>query len=512
MVIQDKKISATPPQKRGGFGEVLIDATGLDKRYGPVHAVNEISFSVRAGEALALCGENGAGKSTVFKILAGEVSADSGTILLKGNTYKPDSAAAAVRAGVSMVHQEFNILPNVSVAENIFVGRAEMFSRAGMINWPKLYAAAEQLLVQLGIKENPRAVMNNLSPSSQKMVELARALSTNPDVLLLDEITASLDHGDAEILRHLMDQLCAKGVGIVFVSHRIQEIFENCTTVEVMKDGAHVTVKPVDELDEDKLTALMVGRDIQSWKRSEETLLGNLVLELKGLSADVFKDVSLNVRQGEIVTLAGLAGSGADEILETIFGARNQTGGQILIDGNIYTGRSVPEAMSAKMAMVPKERAVEGLIETGGIQFNIGLASLKRNARGLFVNSRSEADAARRGIELFSIKTPSRSTLVRSLSGGNKQKVLLAKWFQTRPKLMMLNNPTRGVDVGVKFEIYELLKKLRHEQNLAVLLASEDMAEVIRLSDLVITIRHGRVSGTFTGDEVTETNLINSML
>lgn len=500
------------PEPRGSFGKVLLKAEGLQKRYGAIHAVRGVGITVHAGEALALCGENGAGKSTIFKILAGEVAPDAGRITLEDVPFHPDSAAAAVKAGVSMVYQEFNILPNASVAENVYLGRMERFCRAGIIKWPELYAAAAELLGRLGIRVNPRAEMRSLSPSAQKMVELARALSTRPRVLLLDEITASLDHDDAEILHRLMDELRAEGAGILYVSHRLQEIFNNCTTVEVMKDGAHVTTLPVGELDEDRLSALMVGREIGAWQRGDRDETAPVMLELVNLSGRGFDDVSFKVRQGEVVTLAGLAGSGADEILETVFGVQPVRSGEIQLGSEPYRGRSIVDAMNAGIAMVPKERAVEGLIDPADIRFNVGLSVLKRNGWGPFVNSGAEARAARDGMELFRIKARSAATAVRALSGGNKQKVLLAKWFVTDPKLMLLNNPTRGVDVGVKFEIYELLQKLRGERNLAVLMASEDMAEVIRLSDVVVTIRHGQVSGVFEGEAITETNLINAML
>ncbi|MBL0374264.1 sugar ABC transporter ATP-binding protein [Rhizobium sp. KVB221] len=491
---------------------VLLAAEGLQKSYGPVQAVKELNLYLHAGEALALCGENGAGKSTIFKILAGEVIPDAGRMTVGGTEYRPVTASQAVASGVSMVHQEFNILPNISVAENMFLGRMEEFSRFGKVDWHKLYAAATALLKRLGINADPRAEMRRLSPSTQKMIELARALSTNPKVLLLDEITASLDHDDAETLHRLMDELRAQGVGIIYVSHRLQEIFRSCTTIEIMKDGAWVATRPASELDEDQLSALMVGRDLADWKRPARHVSSSQMLEVKGLSGPGFSDVSLSVRKGQIVTLAGLAGSGADEILEALFGARAVTSGEILLEGKAFSGTSIAEAIAAGIAMVPKERAVEGLIDTQPIRFNIGLAGLPKNARGPLVDGGREAAQANLGMDMFRIKARSSADLVRSLSGGNKQKVLLAKWFLTDPRLMLLNNPTRGVDIGVKFEIYDLMLKLSAEKNLAILLASEDMAEVIRLSDTVITIRHGRASGVFEGDAITETNLINAML
>lgn len=490
----------------------LLAAEGLNKSYGPIQAVQGLDVYLRAGEALALCGENGAGKSTIFKILAGEVTPDAGRITVRGVEYKPANASQAVAAGVSMVHQEFNILPHISVAENIFIGRMDEFSRFGRIRWRALYSAASKLLESLGIECDPRAEMRSLSPSTQKMVELARALSTDPKVLLLDEITASLDHDDADILHRLMDDLRAKGVGIIYVSHRLQEIFLSCTSIEIMKDGSWVSTRPASELNEDRLSALMVGRDLADWKRPPRAPVHEEMLEASGLAASGFQDVSLQVRKGEIVTLAGLAGSGADEILAAIFDAGLLSAGTIRLEGADYVGNSVSDAIAAGIAMVPKERAVEGLIDTQSIRFNIGLANLSANSRGVFIDGAHEAQQAAQGAEMFRIKAGSTAEVVRSLSGGNKQKVLLAKWFLTNPRLMLLNNPTRGVDIGVKFEIYDLMLKLSQEKKLAILMASEDMAEVVRLSDRVITVRHGEISGVFEGPEITENNLINAML
>lgn len=508
--VADRIASGQGPDNR--FSHALLRARGLQKQYGPVHAVRDVGLTLHAGEALALCGENGAGKSTIFKILAGEVKPDGGHITLNGEDYKPDSAAAAVRAGVSMVYQEFNTLPNTSVAENVFLGRMNMFRRFGVIDWPRLHAAADIVLKRLGLKIDPRASMGSLSPSTCKMIELARALSTDPKVLLLDEITASLDHDDADTLHRLMADLRAQGVGILYVSHRLQEIFGSCTTVEVMKDGAYVVTRPVEELDESQLSTLMIGRKIDVWERPEGVANRPVMLALDKLSGQGFKDISLTVRRGQIVTLAGLAGSGADAILEAVFGANEIASGTLHLDGKPHEGRSIPEAMAAGIGMVPKERAIEGLIDSADIRFNIGLAGLTRNARGVFVDGAAEAQDAEQGMQLFRIKAPDTGTAVRNLSGGNKQKVLLAKWFLTNPKLILLNNPTRGVDVGVKLEIYEMLQKLREERDLAVLMASEDMAEVIRVSDVVITIRHGAISGVFEGAAITETNLINAMI
>ncbi len=492
----------------------VLAATDLAKRYGPIHAVRRLGFALYPGEAVALCGENGAGKSTVFRMLAGEAQPDGGGMTLAGAPYRPASAAEAVEAGVSMVHQEFNVLPGVSVAENIFLGRTAAFERFGLIDWKRLHAEAEALLARLGIKVDPRREMRSLSPSTQKMVELARALSTNPRVLLLDEITASLDHDDAETLHRVMDELKATGTAIVYVSHRLQEIFRSCDRVVVMKDGEHVTTRPTATLTEDTLSALMVGRDLPPRERTAASAEARpVVLALDRVSAEGLEDVSFEVRAGEIVTLAGLAGSGADELLEVVFGVRPMRSGAMRLGGDSYRPGSVPDAMQAGVAMVPKERAVEGLIDTHDISFNVGLASLRRHAHGPFIDGAREREATLKAIETFRIKCSGPRAPVRSLSGGNKQKVLLAKWFMTSPRLMLLSNPTRGVDVGVKFEIYSMIDALRRQGNLAILMASEDMVEVIRISDTVVTMRGGRVSGVFRGpDEITETNLINAML
>ena len=491
---------------------VLLRVEGLQKSYGPIRAIDDISFRLKPGEALALCGENGAGKSTVFKVLAGEVKPDAGTMTVGGRSYQPSSPAAAVAAGVSMVHQEFNILPNVTVAENVFVGRMDGFSQLGRVNWRRLYAKTEELLKRLRLDIDPRQQMRALSPSAQKIVEFARALSTGPRVLLLDEITASLDHDDVDTLQSVMAELRAEGVVIVYISHRLQEIFRTCDTVCVMKDGAEVAMMPAAELDEQELSALMVGRDLDDWERPARDAAAPVAFEVEKLSGPGFQDVSLEVRRGQTVTLAGLAGSGADEILEAIFGVRPVTGGTMQIEEETFAPNCVAAAIASGIAMVPKERAVEGLIDTFDIRANIALASLGQLRKGILLDRSREQALVEEGFRTFRIKARGPGAALRELSGGNKQKVLLAKWFAIGPRLILLNNPTRGVDVGVKFEIYELLQSLRVKNKLAVLMASEDMAEVVRISDVVITIRHGRVSGRFEGADITETNLINAML
>lgn len=507
-------ISRAEPMNQLSVAPACLVAENLFKQYGAITAVQGLSFELTPGEALALCGENGAGKSSVFRMLAGEAAIDGGSVRFLGRDFRPGSAAEAVAAGLSMVHQEFNVLPSVSVAENMFIGRLAQFQRFGCIHWPAVHAKAAALLQRLGIAVDPRAEMGTLSPSKQKMVELARAISSTPRVLLLDEITAALDHDDCETLHRIMEELRAQGTAILYVSHRLQEIFRCCQRVIVMKDGAHVTTRPTAELDEDTLSALMVGRNLEQRQNAHQVAAAApVVLRLTKVSAAGFTDLSLEVRQGEIVSLAGLAGSGADEALDAVFGVRPISGGTMEIEGQPLRPGGVHEAMASGIAMVPKERAVEGLIDVHSIRANIGLANLDSLSRGGIVSEALERQAAASGIEMFRIKCNSQASPVRSLSGGNKQKVLLAKWFQTNPRLMLLNNPTRGVDVGVKFEIYELLDKLRQSRNLAILMASEDMSEIVRISDTVVTLRHGRVSGVFRGaDEITETNLINAML
>ncbi len=494
-------------------GSCLLSVTDLHKRYDVVHAVDGLSFDIIAGESVALCGENGAGKSSVFKILAGEVPPSSGIMTLDGKDYQPASASAAVAAGVSMVHQEFNILPGATITENIFIGRLDRFTRLGFINWSAAHEAAELLLKRLRLDIDPRTSMGSLSPSAQKMVELARALSTEPRILLLDEITASLDHGDCQTLHEVIVDLKSRNAGIVYVSHRLQEIFQDCDRVVVMKDGKLVTSRPTEGLTEKELSMLMVGRDLKPTERLVDVDRERAeLLKLEKLSGPGFDDIDISVSEGQIVTIAGLAGSGADEVLEAIFGVRPVRSGRMQLAGKQFAPRDVPDAMAAGVGMVPKERAVEGLIENHDISSNVGIVGLRSNAVAGFIDPRVEHRMAEEAIRQFHVKCQGPETPLRALSGGNKQKVLLAKWFMTQPQLVLLNNPTRGVDVGVKFEIYELIDKLRGSRPMAILMASEDMAEVVRISDIVVTMRHGRTSGVFRGDEITESNLIQAML
>ena len=370
---------------------------------------------------------------------------------LGGKSYQPLSASAAVAAGVSMVHQEFNILPGATITENIFIGRLDQFTRLGFIQWAAAHDAAQVLLKRLRLDLDPRAPMGTLSPSAQKMVELARALSTVPRVLLLDEITASLDHGDCQTLHDVVMDLKARKAAIVYVSHRLQEIFQDCDRVVVMKDGGLVTTRSTESLTEKQLSMLMVGRDLKPAERAPDAGGAKAqLLKLDKLSGKGFDDVDITVSEGQIVTIAGLAGSGADEILEAVFGVHPVKSGRMQLAGKDFAPRDVPDAMAAGVGMVPKERAVEGLVENHDISSNVGIVGLRKNAVAGFVDPRVEYRMAEEAIRQFHVKCQGPETPLRALSGGNKQKVLLAKWFMAQPQLILLNNPTRGVDVGVK--------------------------------------------------------------
>jgi ABC-type sugar transport system ATPase subunit len=495
---------------------IALSIRGLYKAFGPVQAVDNVSFQVHQGEIRAICGENGAGKSTVFNVLTGELPPDAGKIELYGQAYEPSGVAEAMSSRMAIVHQEFSLIPTISVAENIFLGRLGEFQSWGRIKWARAFRAAREELEKLGLDIDPKGSAVTLSGSDKKFVELSRALAVRPKVLLLDEVTAALSRSHCEILFKIIKGLSRSGCAVVYISHRLEEIFSICDTVTVLKDGRLVTTQPIQDLNEDKLSALMIGREISFAEHrclsNEETCEEYLRLQ-KVTVTDVLENIEFTLGKGQFVSIAGLSDSRADDVLDVIFGLTRIDAGTMFLEGQPYVPRKASDAMAKGLAMVPKERAVEGLIDVFDIATNIGIANLSLLSRFGLLRRRGEVVLAEKGIRKLKVKCRGPDTIVSTLSGGNKQKLMLAKWLLAEPRLLLLNNPTRGVDVGVKLEIYQLISDLRRELGLTILMVSEDMAEIVRLSDSVITMRRGAITGIFRGrDEITEENLISGML
>ena len=475
----------------------LIELSGISKSFASVRVLQNISFDVRAGEVHALLGENGAGKSTLIKIMGGMHRADEGEIRVNGEVAHFASPRAAAARGIAVVHQELLLFPDLSVAENIFMGHAPR-TGWGALDWAQMRNRSRDLLDRLQSHHiDVDARVGALSVANRQRVEIARALSQDARVLIMDEPTASLVEEDVQQLLSIVRLLRDKGVGIVYVSHKLPEIFALADRVTVLRDGALVGTAPIGELDERKLVSMMVGRPIDQLFPKQETKIGAPLLELRNLSfGSVVRDASLTLHAGEILGIAGLIGSGRTELALTIFGITPATAGQILIDGNAARIDSPQQARDLGIAYVPEDRGLQGLVRPQSIQENISLAVLKSLATGALIDHRKEETLARDSIAKFGIRARGPRQIVRQLSGGNQQKVVLAKWLATEPRILIMDEPTRGIDVGAKSEIHALMSALA-ARGLGILMISSELPEVLGMSDRVLVMKNGALVGEF---------------
>jgi len=481
---------------------------GIAKSFPGAQALAGVDFAVRRGEIHALVGENGAGKSTLMKILAGVVAKDGGEIVFDGRGINPQNAAEAQAAGVSLVHQELSLAPNLTVAENIFVRREPrrlgLLSPLSLINWRELNARAKELLDQFELEIAPDAPVKDLSLAKRQIVEIAKALSIEAKLLILDEPTSSLETHEVELLFKLLRRLAARGLGLVYITHRMDEIFSVADRVTVLRDGRLVGTRERNETDANEIIRMMVGRELEKLYPPKAERMGEAVFELRGLTArGKFNDVSLTVRRGEILGLAGLIGSGRTEAMMTAIGHAPLDGGEVLIDGKAVKIDSPRDALRLGVVYSPEDRKYQGLFLAQSVRANIIAASLNEcGAAGLMRRSVERALSAGFTRDL-AIKTPDLERPVGALSGGNQQKVLLAKWLATRPRVLIVDEPTRGVDVGSKSEIHHLLRRFT-EAGGAVIMISSELPEILGMSDRIVVFHEGRVAGELSGDEANE--------
>ncbi len=484
-----------------GEGRTLLRVKGLSKSFVGFRVLHDVDLELHAGQVLGIVGENGAGKSTLMKILAGVYQADEGTIELDGDEVAFSHPVQAQQAGLSTVFQEFNLLPERTIAENIYLGREPR--RRGLVDTAQMNRDTEALLTELGVSGlRPTRRVRSLSVAEQQVVEIAKAVSYDARIIQMDEPTAALAEHEVDLLHAIIAKLTNSGVGILYVSHRLKEIFELCDTITILKDGAQVATKPVDELDEAELVRLMVGRSISSFfpdplpdKKPGETLL-----ELRGAGNGYVDGIDLTLRGGEIVGISGLQGSGRTELLEAIFGVRPLTRGEMLLAGQAVRPTGPREAIRAGIAMITEDRKVTGLALSQSILDNaLGVV------RSVFPG---RTGAARRQIPglLSSLEVSARAMdqEVQFLSGGNQQKVVLGRWLATEPRVVLMDEPTRGIDVGAKHSIYELMRSLA-EQGVAVLMVSSELPELIGMSDRILVMRDGRLAGELPGGVDEET-------
>lgn len=481
----------------------VVELRGIDKSFAGFAALKDVGFDVRAGEVHALLGENGAGKSTLIRIIAGAHAPDRGEVRIGGEVVRLSSPRDARRRGIATVYQELLLFPDLTVAENIFLGKAPR-TRWGRIDWAAMRAKARALLEDLDSRDlDVDAKVGGLSVASRQRVEIAKALSQDPRVLVMDEPTTSLAEGDVERLMAIVRRLRERGVGVVYVSHRLAEIFALADRVTVLRDGARIGTLPIGEVTEAGLISMMVGRPIDQLFPKVAAPLGRTLLEVRGLSQRrAVRDVSLTLRQGEILGIAGLVGSGRTELALTLFGITPATSGEIRVDGRLVAIDGPRAARDLGIAYIPEDRGLQGLVRMQTLRENVSLPVLDRISWATIVDRREEERRAREAIDRFGIRARGTDQIVRQLSGGNQQKVVVAKWLGTEPRILVMDEPTRGIDVGAKAEIHALMVGLAR-QGLGIILISSELPEVLGMADRVLVMSGGSVAATFERAEAT---------
>ncbi len=485
----------------------LLELQGIEKAFPGVKALDQASLRVWPGRVMALLGENGAGKSTLMKVLTGIYRADAGHLSYQGETRWFNGPRDSQSHGISIIHQELNLIPELSIAENIFLGR-EPVTRTGRIRWAELQQEAGRLLARLGVKHSPLTRLGDLSIGEQQMVEIAKALSFESKVIIMDEPTDALTDTETEQLFKVVRELRAEGRGIVYISHRLKEIFEICDDVTVLRDGRFIGERPVSELNEDRLIEMMVGRRLDEQYPRLQRVPGRTSLAVEHLSGKGIHDISFTLQEGEILGVSGLMGSGRTELMKMIYGALPRRSGSLHLYGQPIAPQSPADGLDAGIAYISEDRKGDGLVLELSVRENMSLCALPlfTNAAGR-IRRPDEAQAVNDFIRLFSIRTPGAEQLIRNLSGGNQQKVAIAKGLMTRPKVLILDEPTRGVDVGAKKEIYQLINQFKQE-GMSIILVSSEMPEVLGMSDRILVMHEGRISATFTAAEANQERLM----
>ncbi len=483
----------------------LLELEGVGKSFPGVRALDGVSMSLVAGEVLGLVGENGAGKSTLGRILAGIQAPDDGVIRMNGREVSFTTVRSALDAGFVLIHQELNLADNLDAAANVLLGR-ELKGGAlpGGIDFEAERAEAAKWMAAVGLDADPSTLVSDLPIGQRQLIEVAKALSVDARVLIMDEPTSSLTEPEVERLFEVVKSVAERGVSVIYISHRLREIEALCDRVAVLRDGELVGELAGGEITRAKLIPLMVGREITSLRTGAPNEPGELVLETKGFGGAVHPGpgVTLSVRAGEIVGLAGLVGSGRSELLEALFGVAPSRG-EAKVSGRALEAGDPRAAIDAGLALVPEDRKEQGLVMEMGVRENTTLATIERDASGGFLDSAREDERTSEAIASLSIKTPSADQEVRLLSGGNQQKVVIGRWLATNPKVLLMDEPTRGVDVGAKQEIYRLIEALAAD-GMGVLFASSEMEEVLGLADRVLVMHEGRLQGEVSGEEMTE--------
>ncbi len=485
-----------------------VEFRGITKYFPGVKALDGVSFFARGGEVIALLGENGAGKSTLLKVLNGDYQADGGQYLIDGTEHHFKSPHEAIAAGISIIYQERQIVPFLTVAENIFMEELPI-DKTGLIDFKTLNQRAKVIIDEFKLPIEPTEQVRFLSVAYQQMVEIMKAYRRKPKIIAFDEPTASLSDNEIETLFQIIRRLKEQGIIILYVSHRMKEIFQITDQIVVIKDGKYVAQMPTKETTESELIKLMVGRDLggifEGLSRNEQK--GEVVLEVKNLTNDYIKDVSFSLHRGEILGFCGLVGAGRTETMRAIFGADKLKSGEILLDGNQIHVKEPKQAINLGIGLCPEDRKDQGIFGGRAIKENISVVALEKVSRGQFIQSKKEAEMAEDSVKNLRVRTPSIDKLIRELSGGNQQKVILARWLAVGPKVLILDEPTKGIDVGSKSEIYQMACDLA-KTGIGVIVISSELPEVLGLSDRIIVMCGGRITGEVTAKDSTEEQLL----
>lgn len=482
----------------------LLQAEKISKRYGGVQALEAVSLTVYSGEVHAVVGENGAGKSTLINILGGIVKRDSGNITLDGRNVEYSDPKAAFDDGIAVIHQELSMLPHMNVIENIYMGR--MKNRAGLIDWKALETGTLEALAMVGLEVDPKDTVGNLSISQRQMIEIAKAVYTRARIIIMDEPNSSLCDWETEKLFEVIEKLKSDGIAIIYISHKLNEVLRISDRITILRDGKSVGHLPRKEATVNKIISLMVRRNL-SRDHVGRRIVGDVKLSVKALTGEGFHNISFDLKEGEILGFSGLVGAGRSELARAIFGAERFTAGTITLRGEKTRFKSPSEAIRAGLAMVPEERKKLSLFMDLSITFNMAMANLFRMKKGFFIDEKRLKKTVGKFIDNLRIKLNQSSDPVRSLSGGNQQKTILGRWLATAPDILILDEPTHGVDIGAKADIYSLIKELAN-QGKSIILISSEMPEIIAMSDRVIVMTEGNVTAELVDDEITEENIM----
>lgn len=495
------------------MSDTILQLSGISKRFPGVHALKAVQLTVNRGEVHALLGENGAGKSTLIKIISGVYKPDTGDMWLGGQAARFNNPREAQQRGIATMYQELGLYPELSVAENIFMGHAPR-SRYGLVDWRTMEQRARDLLAELNIHDlDVRRKVGTLNVGNRQRVEIAKALSLNAQILIMDEPTAALTEADVDRLFEIVRLLRQRGVGIIYISHRLQEVFQLADRVTVLRDGEYVGTQPVAQTTEAQLISMMVGRTIDNLFPKMAAPIKDVVLEVKNLVREpLTRNVSFRVRAGEIVGIAGLVGSGRSETAQVIFGVLPAESGDILIDGKKVSIQRPADAVRYGIAYVPEDRGLQGLVRAMTLRENNSMSILKHIASGGFIQRGKERQLANAAIQQLSIRAYSTEQIVNKLSGGNQQKIVISKWLASKPRVLMMDEPTRGVDVGAKSEIHRLMSQLAAEQGLAIVMISSELPEILGMSDRILVMREGRIVAEFSRAEANQEVIVAAMM